>query len=350
VQDGVELFFDFKYDSVVHGIFMRRLIEEGLERSIVTFEWPTDSKDFLDRLDDIDEIEPVTRKRDSKYESTVFYLKGCLVLLQLLRGEISLFVGGDERAAKEIERMVKEVVPEADERSRARISFWYWAASSGFARRVRRLLIVPSWKEIASNYPSATRHRLKTLMREGHDLEAGQLILWFGEPGCGKTYALRSLLSEWKDRFSFHFISDTDHFFANGDYLLSVMLDQESPLPKLFILEDAGEFLLPDARHQMGQGLSRLLNASDGLIGQGLNCVFLITTNEPVGRLHPAVSRPGRCAAQMEFRAFPSDEAASWLQARGFEHNGLPSEVRLADLYALTRGEHSVGERVKVGF
>lgn len=39
----------------------------------------------------------------------------------------------------------------------------------------------------------------------------------------------------------------------------------------------------------------------DGLIGQGFNLLVLVTTNEPVGKLHPAVVRQGRCLAEIEF-------------------------------------------------
>ena len=116
------------------------------------------------------------------------------------------------------------------------------------------------------------------------------------------------------------------------------------------ILEDAGEVLLPEARRQMGQGFSRLLNASNGLIGQGLESNFLITTNEHVGRLHPAVSRPGRCAAQIEFEAFTRREAAAWLKKKNHVVDDLVNEPTLADLYALVRGERSKTSAVKVGF
>lgn len=36
---------------------------------------------------------------------------------------------------------------------------------------------------------------------------------------------------------------------------------------KIVVLEDAGEFLAPDAKHLKGQALSRLLNVCDGVLG-----------------------------------------------------------------------------------
>src|SRR4029079_17108538 len=70
---------------------------------------------------------------------------------------------------------------------------------------------------------------------------------------------------------------------------------------RLLVLEDTGELLTPDAKSVIGQGLSRFLNVVDGLLGQGLRVLVLVTTNEEIQTLHPAVARPGRAAANVEF-------------------------------------------------
>lgn len=88
--------------------------------------------------------------------------------------------------------------------------------------------------------------------------------------------------------------------------------------------------------HLTGQRLSRLLNVVDGLIGQGLRVLVLVTTNEPLGSLHPAVTRPGRCAAQIEFAAFSSEEADAWLERHGQVGDG--SARTLASLFGHREG------------
>jgi hypothetical protein len=88
------------------------------------------------------------------------------------------------------------------------------------------------------------------------------------------------------------------------------------------------------ARADTGQGLSRILNLTDGLLGQGQRCLLLVTTNEPVGRLHPALRRPGRCWAEVEFAPFSGREAAAWLRRRGAPRRA-PAGGTLAELYAL---------------
>jgi hypothetical protein len=96
---------------------------------------------------------------------------------------------------------------------------------------------------------------------------------------------------------------------------------------RLIVVEDSAEFLRKDAKATGGQSFGRLLNLTDGLVGQGLKLIILVTTNEPFGELHPAIARPGRCLAHLEFGLFSPEEGSSWL--------GRPvaEERTLADLY-----------------
>jgi len=59
--------------------------------------------------------------------------------------------------------------------------------------------------------------------------------------------------------------------------------------------------------------------------------VLLITTNEELSRLHPALTRPGRCLAQVAFGPFSPAEAVAW---RGDDDRPAPRRpMTLAELY-----------------
>ena len=61
-------------------------------------------------------------------------------------------------------------------------------------------------------------------MRDFHPAHGGKLILWHGEAGTGKTFALRALAWEWRDWCEFNYIVDPDSFFGeHADYLMSVL-------------------------------------------------------------------------------------------------------------------------------
>lgn len=81
--------------------------------------------------------------------------------------------------------------------------------------------------------------------------------------------------------------------------------DDESAKWQLLVAEDSDEFLRVSARRESGAALGRLLNLSDGILGQGSNTLILLTTNERLDRLHPALIRPGRCLARWSSRSSP---------------------------------------------
>ncbi len=79
------------------------------------------------------------------------------------------------------------------------------------------------------------------------------------------------------------------------------------------VAEDSDEYLRASARRDAGAALGRLLNLADGILGQGMNVLVLLTTNEETSRLHPALIRPGRCLAAVEFPPFDAAHAGEWL-------------------------------------
>jgi hypothetical protein len=258
----------------------------------------------------------------------------CLAHLSLYRGRAYLRAAGrtvDVLASAKAWMKERYPVTQRQEKQEVQVAFW---TCDGRARRTSRTIAVPTWPQIADNYPAVVSTALASLVACRFDDEhAGRLVLWLGAPGTGKTHALRGLAWEWRTWCSFHYITDPETFFGNPKYMLDVLLDDDEDEDdwRLLILEDTGELLSMGAGYRIGQGLSRFLNVVDGLIGQGLRVLVLVTTNETLRALHPAVSRPGRCVSQVEFTAFPPLEADAWLERRGRTGDG--SSRTLASLF-----------------
>lgn len=235
----------------------------------------------------------------------------------------------------------------------------FWSHTPQGAQKTTKEIALRPWEDVQSNYPSTARTALEDLMRVRPDTLNGKLLLMYGPPGTGKTNALCSLASEWGDWCDVDCVLDPERMFNDSTYLMSLLMDKgydprnnRDLVPigvdedgdvaygpkggtryRMVILEDCDELIRGEAKAAGGQALSRLLNVTDGLIGQSSNLLVGITTNEDISVFHPAVTRPGRCLAQIEVGKLSRAEAQAWLG------KPLPSKFRdgatLAELYEL---------------
>jgi hypothetical protein len=375
-------------DDPVSTFFTARVIDEG-RRELHAEDWATSTRSLADLG------EPLMRSTAREGETIVIEREGVLLRVSMHGGYVAVQAAADgEQANMRALAWLHELLPTPEPVARQEVPVVFWTYSAQGPMPSVRTIAVPEWDEIHDNYSSSTRAGLESIMRDFRPAHGGQLVLWHGDVGTGKTFALRALAWEWREWCRLHYVVDPDTFFGeHADYLMTVLMqsggigghvemlmsmhgaasmgagftsypmiglaegpdgDFDEDLPdeldlsemgsrragphwRLLVLEDTGELLRPDAKTIIGQGLSRFLNVVDGLIGQGLRVLVLVTTNERIETLHPAVARPGRCAANIEFGSLSADETATWLG-----RHGLATEAdaagNLASLYAQLEG------------
>ena len=249
--------------------------------------------------------------------------------------------------ARSIGRGLKDQFPKIEKRPDVLMVRTWYAGFQGVTSSYSDLTL-PSWDEIAPNYPEPTRTQLNDLMALGppsnNSLE-GKLILFHGPPGCGKTFAIRALFRSWREWCAPELLIDPESAFGETRYLIQLLRSTAHQEPesaerfwRVLVAEDADKYLGADARASDNPALDRLLNVSDGLIGQGSRLLYLLTTNSEVAVLHSALVRPGRTLGVVEFRKFTREEGHRWLGADGPVPKG---EMSLAELFAVRNGRRA---------
>lgn len=255
--------------------------------------------------------------------------------------EVDVFAVDEETLARCRADVVANAPVNEPEPDRILVQFWFLASQPSYRTRT---IDAPEWTDIAANYTASTRSALDRLMALEPEPTDGRLVIWHGGAGTGKTTAARALARAWRDHHDVMFATDPDRLFGAPGYLMHVLLETgDGDRARLLVIEDADDLLR--RREADRSAFARLLNVADGFVGDGLRLTILLSTNEPTTRLDPAMTRPGRCLASIEFAPLTATEATAWLGRRLPRHQ----PTTLAELVRLRDHPDEASEPVSAG-
>jgi hypothetical protein len=200
--------------------------------------------------------------------------------------------------------------------------------------------------DIAMNYgKDFVKVHNKILDRLNEDKGKG-LILLHGMPGTGKTSYIRYLCSLINKEIIFlpPYLAEN---IASPDFVPFLLEHSDSVL----IIEDAERIVIDRESHDSSrQGVSNILNITDGLLGDCLSIQIIATFNTTREKIDKALLRKGRLIAEHKFDALSVENTNVLLENLGSSYR-TNKPMTLTDIYNLEEELYvSQEERRTIGF
>jgi SpoVK/Ycf46/Vps4 family AAA+-type ATPase len=228
----------------------------------------------------------------------------------------------------------------------------------------------------------------KTLIDKIHTSSKGNIV-FNGPPGTGKSFYIRKLIKDYyithenivkndkiledEDELSYYnklmgrHSADIDKLFVyiptNLSHLFSdpiftsMLQDKASEYSKglVIILEDAEKLIGSRDDMGSGNGVSALLNMSDGILNDIISTQFIFTYNTDTDNIDDAILRPGRLLAKKTFGLLPDHKANKLAELIGVDKRFYEDTSIATILSELEEKENSIlieeqNVQSKIGF
>lgn len=189
------------------------------------------------------------------------------------------------------------------------------------------------------------------------DDPVGRLVILNGDPGTGKSYFIRGLVTEVEASYIYvpnslaGRLSDPDLMTALIEHKTSLSEElrriprvarprredavnaDSSNVPVVLIIEDADSCLEDRKKAGNSSKINDLLNFSDGILGELANIRIVASTNLKNKSFDEAVLRPGRLCANIEFPLLSPAQASQIYKNLTGKEKEYTKEVSLAQVY-----------------
>jgi len=184
-------------------------------------------------------------------------------------------------------------------------------------------------------------------LMERFNSETKGLVLFHGEPGTGKTFYIRHLLRKMasNNKVVIYMPPNMVDFLVDPAFITFLQKELSNWADEGFfcvlLIEDAEPLLAKREEGVRIQGVTNLLNMSDGLLNDMLNVQIICTFNVDLKKLDSALLRPGRLIARKEFKPLSELDANLLASRLGIKHH-FTAPATLSEVYAMLKNKSTL--------
>lgn len=182
--------------------------------------------------------------------------------------------------------------------------------------------------DVEMNYGPEFAKKYDKLVERLKDTNKSGLILFSGIPGSGKTTIVKKLAMNIDKKIIFVPPGTVD--VITSPNFINFMLEHRN---SILLIEDAEKVVRSrDGEGGNPEGVSNILNLTDGFLGDCLNLFIIATFNTPREKIDKALIRKGRLVADHHFEELTADQANIILKKIGSKRIAK-EPMTLAEIY-----------------
>lgn len=173
------------------------------------------------------------------------------------------------------------------------------------------------------------------------------ITLLYGEPGTGKTNFIRFLANRVKNKTIIYIPPELTSALADPSFISFIMDNAKS----IFIVEDA-ENVIRTREAGGSNAVANILNMSDGIIGDAVQCQFVCTFNCKYEEVDSALKRKGRLNASHKFTKLDPEKATKLATKLYGEGVTVDKPMSLAEVYNMDTPDYNFNiiQQRSIGF